>query len=67
MQSTLIKEFGLFLGRATLSASRDLVPIIAVIGLFQMLVLRQPFPELLSTLTGIFNGHTKAVYQTLGE
>lgn len=53
MQLTIIKEFGLFLGRATLSASRDLAPIIAVIAMFQVLVLRQPFPELLSTLTGL--------------
>jgi len=31
----------------------QLAPIVAVIGLFQVLVLRQPFPELVSTLTGL--------------
>jgi hypothetical protein len=41
------------LGRALLGASRDLAPIICVIALFQGLVLRQPFPEILSVLAGL--------------
>jgi uncharacterized membrane protein (DUF2068 family) len=41
------------LGRALLGASRDLAPIITVIALFQVLVLHQPFPELLSILAGL--------------
>ena len=53
MPLAFIKEIGSFLGKATLSASRDLAPIVAVIGLFQVLVLRQPFPELVSTLMGL--------------
>jgi hypothetical protein len=41
------------LGAALLGASRDLAPIIAVIALFQILVLKQPFPELLSVCSGL--------------
>lgn len=41
------------LGRALLGASRDLAPIILVIVVFQALVLRQPFPELTTTLVGL--------------
>lgn len=41
------------LGQALLGSCRDLAPIVTVIGLFQVLVLRQPFPELLSVLAGL--------------
>ncbi|MFW5722721.1 MAG: DUF1538 family protein, partial [Desulfohalobiaceae bacterium] len=41
------------MGRALLGASRDLAPIILVIVVFQTLVLRQPFPELTTTLIGL--------------
>jgi hypothetical protein len=41
------------LGSALLGACRDLAPIIIVIALFQILVLHQPFPELVSVLTGL--------------
>ncbi len=41
------------LRRALVGACRDLAPIIVVIALFQGLVLRQPFPELLSVLVGL--------------
>ncbi len=34
-------------------ACRDLAPIVMVIALFQVLILRQPFPQLLSTLAGL--------------
>ncbi|MGD8657500.1 MAG: DUF1538 family protein, partial [Desulfobacterales bacterium] len=48
-----LTKFGAALGKALLGASRDLAPIITVIALFQILVLRQPFPELLSVLGGL--------------
>ena len=41
------------LGSALLGACRDLAPIVIVIALFQLLVLRQPFPDLLSVLGGL--------------
>ncbi len=41
------------LGVALLGASRDLVPIVAVIAVFQILVLRQPLPELASVMVGL--------------
>ena len=34
-------------------ACRDLLPIILVIAVFQLLVLRQPFPELLNVIVGL--------------
>ncbi len=52
-------NFGFFsqivkaLSRALLGACRDLAPIVIVIALFQILVLNQPFPELLTTLMGL--------------
>ena len=41
------------LGAALLGACRDLAPIIIVVALFQLLILRQPFPELGSALGGL--------------
>jgi len=41
------------LGRALLGSLRDLAPIVGVIIFFQALIIRQPFPELLSILTGL--------------
>ena len=41
------------LGAALLGACRDLAPIVAVIAVFQLLILRQPLPELFSVLTGL--------------
>jgi hypothetical protein len=41
------------LGKALLGACRDLAPIVFVIAIFQILVLRQPFPELVSVLAGL--------------
>jgi hypothetical protein len=41
------------LGVALLGASRDLAPIVMVIAIFQILVLRQPLPELFSVLSGL--------------
>lgn len=53
MSSAMLTEFIAALGRALLGASRDLAPIVTVIALFQVLVLQQPFPEVLSTLAGM--------------
>ena len=36
-----------------LGACRDLIPIILVIAVFQLLVLRQPFPEFLNVIVGL--------------
>ena len=48
-----LTKFSAAFGRAILRASRDLAPIITVIALFQVLVLHQSFPELLSILAGL--------------
>ena len=53
MSLTRLTEFSAALGRALWGASRDLAPIITVIALFQVLVLQQPFPELLSIFAGL--------------
>ncbi len=41
------------MGRQTLNAARDLAPIIAVIGFFQLAVVQQPFPNLGGILIGL--------------
>jgi hypothetical protein len=41
------------LGRTIANSSRDLAPIVGVIAVFQVLVLRQPFPDLAATLVGL--------------
>lgn len=41
------------LGKALLGSCRDLAPIVLVIAFFQILILRQPFPELASSLAGL--------------
>jgi len=53
MPLTSLTEFSSALGRALWGASRDLAPIITVIALFQVLVLQQSFPELLSIFAGL--------------
>ena len=53
MPLAILTKSSAALGRAILGASRDLAPIITVIALFQVLVLHQPFPELLSILAGL--------------
>jgi hypothetical protein len=40
-------------GRAVAEGARDLGPIVVVVAVFQLLVLRQPFPDLASTLVGL--------------
>lgn len=41
------------LGRALADSSRDLAPIVAVIAVFQVLILHQPLPNLAATLLGL--------------
>jgi len=53
MQNKPLAQLGKALGEALLGASRDLAPIVLVIAAFQLAVLRQPFPELLSALAGL--------------
>jgi hypothetical protein len=53
MSPSVSLKFIAALGHALLGACRDLTPIILVIALFQLLVLRQPFPEFLSILAGL--------------
>jgi len=53
MPLATLTKFSATLGRALLGSSRDLTPIILVIALFQVLVLHQSFPELLSILAGL--------------
>lgn len=45
----LLRGFGVHV----LGACRDLLPIMLVIAVFQLLVLRQPFPELLNVIVGL--------------
>ncbi|HHJ15034.1 MAG TPA: DUF1538 domain-containing protein, partial [Gammaproteobacteria bacterium] len=40
--------------RAFMESTRDLLPIVIVVAFFQIIVLRQPFPELASLLVGLF-------------
>lgn len=53
MRSGIFPDLMKALGVALLRACRDLAPIIIVIILFQVLVLHQPFPELISVLSGL--------------
>lgn len=46
------KLLGAF-GRALLGSCRDLAPIVGVIAFFQGVILRQPFPDMLTALTGL--------------
>lgn len=41
------------MGTNLLSSARDLAPIVGVIALFQLVILRQPFPELVSMAFGL--------------
>ena len=53
MQAGIFAKLFKALGGTLLGACRDLAPIVIVIALFQTLVLRQPFPELVSVLAGL--------------
>lgn len=53
------------LGRSLLESLRDLLPIVIVIGFFQIFILRQPFPDLAGLLVGsllVVTGLTLFVY-----
>ncbi|MCG6894210.1 MAG: DUF1538 domain-containing protein [Desulfobacteraceae bacterium] len=51
--TSVLSQFGAALGKSLLGACRDLAPIVFVIAVFQVLVLRQPFPDFLSVLMGL--------------
>ncbi len=53
MHAAFLPKLMKALGGALLGACRDLAPIVLVIAVFQILVLRQPFPELVSALAGL--------------
>ena len=53
MTRPVFTKIGETFSRALLGSGRDLAPIIGVIVVFQILVLRQPFPELASVLAGL--------------
>ena len=49
----LVVEVAVALGRRMVGAARDLAPIVAVVAFFQIVVLRQPFPNLAEVLIGL--------------
>ena len=53
MHTGPIQNLMISLGAALLGACRDLAPIVIVIAMFQLLILRQPFPDLVSVLGGL--------------
>ena len=53
MALTALAKTGEVFGKAILGSGRDLAPIIGVIVVFQLLVLRQPFPEVAFVLAGL--------------
>ena len=46
-------QFAVAMSKQTLGALRDLAPIFAVIAFFQIVVLRQPFPDVAGVLAGL--------------
>lgn len=50
---SMLRQVGTALGKALLGSCRDLAPIVLVIATFQVIILRQPFPELLSIASGL--------------
>ena len=53
MPMSLLRQAGTTLGKALLGSCRDLAPIVAVIALFQVMILRQPFPEFFPIAMGL--------------
>ncbi|MGD8243434.1 MAG: DUF1538 domain-containing protein [Desulfobacterales bacterium] len=53
MPMSTLRKAGTALGQALLGSCRDLAPIVTVIALFQVAVLRQPFPEFFSIAIGL--------------
>ena len=50
---TAVRTLALLFGGRIVGALRDLAPIVAVIAFFQIVVLRQPFPDLANVLVGL--------------
>lgn len=50
---SMLRQAGTALGKAILGSSRDLAPIVVVIAAFQVMILRQPFPEFFSIAMGL--------------
>ena len=48
-----VPRFVVAMSRQTLGSLRDLAPIFAVIAFFQIVVLRQPFPDLVNVAVGL--------------
>ncbi len=48
-----LPRFALAMAKQTLGAMRDLAPILAVVLFFQIVVLRQPFPDLANVIVGL--------------
>jgi hypothetical protein len=53
MPMFMLRQAGAALGTALLGSCRDLAPIVAVIAVFQVMILRQPFPEFFSIAMGL--------------
>jgi hypothetical protein len=53
MPMSMLRQAGAALGMALLGSCRDLAPIVVVIALFQVVILRQPFPEFFSIAMGL--------------
>ncbi len=53
MPMSTLRQAGTALGKALLGSCRDLAPIVIVIAVFQVMVLRQPFPEFFSIAIGL--------------
>jgi len=53
MPMLMLRQAGSSLGKALLGSCRDLAPIVIVIAAFQVMILRQPFPEFFSIATGL--------------
>ncbi len=53
MPMSTLRQAGTALGKALLGSVRDLAPIVIVIAVFQVMILRQPFPEFFSIAMGL--------------
>jgi hypothetical protein len=53
MSMTMLKQAATVMGTALLGSCRDLAPIVGVIAAFQVIILRQPFPEFFSIAMGL--------------
>jgi len=53
MPMSTLRQAGTALGKALMGSCRDLAPIVFVIAAFQVMILRQPFPEFFSIAMGL--------------